>query len=64
MHVIDDIRRKGATKNFSTRPGEGFQQEVRETYNQTNFRELQVQVSDSSFHAAHSYCYDIQDDKN
>ncbi len=46
MHAVDDIRRKGSTKNFSTRPGEGFQQEVRETYHQTNFRDVLAQVSD------------------
>lgn len=45
MHAPDDIRRKGATKNFSTRPGEGFQQEVREAFGQTNFREVLGQVS-------------------
>ena len=43
-HVIEDIREKGATPNFSTRMGEGFQQEVAEAYNQTNKRNPDHQV--------------------
>ena len=43
-HVIEDIRQKGATPNFSTRLGEGFQQEVAEAYDQTNKRNPDRQV--------------------
>lgn len=43
-HVIEDIEQKGATNNFSTRPGEGFIQEVNEAYKQTNKRNADQQV--------------------
>lgn len=43
-HVIDDIKEKGTTGNYSTRPGEGFLQEVEEAYNQTNKRNPDMQV--------------------
>ena len=45
-HVIDDIRNKGTTKNGSTRPGEGMQQECAEAYAQTNCRQAENQVCD------------------
>ncbi|KAK6966673.1 hypothetical protein R3P38DRAFT_2815922 [Favolaschia claudopus] len=44
-HVIQDIRTKGTTNHFSTRPGEGFQQEAREAYNQTNFKDVVPQMT-------------------
>lgn len=43
-HVIEDIEQKGTTNNFSTRPGEGFLQEVKEAYGQTNNKNADVQV--------------------
>jgi hypothetical protein len=43
-HVIEDIVQKGTTDNFSTRPGEGFIQEVNEAYGQTNKRNADAQV--------------------
>ena len=43
-HVIQDIEQKGTTNNFNTRPGEGFLQEVKEAYNQTNGKDAEVQV--------------------
>ncbi|KAK6974980.1 hypothetical protein R3P38DRAFT_3335293 [Favolaschia claudopus] len=33
-HVVNDIRERGTTNHGSTRPGEGFQQEAREAYEQ------------------------------
>ncbi len=44
-HVIDDIMDKGTTDNFSTRPGEGFQQEAAQAYAQTNGKNAEHQVS-------------------
>lgn len=43
-HVDDDILTKGVTSNYVTRPGEGFQQEVKQLYRHTNFREAELQV--------------------
>jgi len=43
-HVIEDIEQKGTTDNFCTRPGEGFIQEVKEAYEQTNKRDADHQV--------------------
>ena len=36
---------KGTTDNFSTRPGEGFQQEAAQAYAQTNGKNAEHQVS-------------------
>lgn len=43
-HVIQDIREKGTTNNYSTRPGEGFHQEVQEAWEQTNGKNTDPQV--------------------
>jgi hypothetical protein len=43
-HVVDDIWQVGIMANCSTRPGEGMHQEVREEYQQTNFKEVVEQV--------------------
>ena len=43
-HIIADIRQKGTTDNTSTRPGEGFQQEAAEAFEQTNMRQAEKQV--------------------
>jgi hypothetical protein len=43
-HIIEDIRRKGTTDNMSTRPGEGFQQEAAEAYEQSNKKQAEKQV--------------------
>lgn len=43
-HIIEDIRQKGTTDNTSTRPGEGFQQEAAEAYDQTNKKNAEKQV--------------------
>ncbi|KAJ7858830.1 hypothetical protein B0H14DRAFT_3085032 [Mycena olivaceomarginata] len=42
-HIVDDIFQKGTTNHGSTRPGEGFQQEVTEEYNQTSFKNIAAQ---------------------
>ncbi|KIJ48723.1 hypothetical protein M422DRAFT_162220, partial [Sphaerobolus stellatus SS14] len=44
IHLPEDLRAKGMTDNYSTRPGEGFQQEVQQAYDQTNFRNAEPQV--------------------
>ncbi|KAJ7892470.1 hypothetical protein B0H14DRAFT_2560177 [Mycena olivaceomarginata] len=43
-HVIPDIEDKGPPAGYSTRPGEGFHQEVKEAFNQTNFKNTDPQV--------------------
>jgi hypothetical protein len=43
-HIIQDIEQKGTMNNFNTCPGEGFLQEVKEAYNQTNRKDAEVQV--------------------
>ncbi|KAA1474760.1 hypothetical protein DENSPDRAFT_906474 [Dentipellis sp. KUC8613] len=44
-HLPSDIRNKGATINYSTRPGEGFQREMKEAYRTTNFKDTERQMS-------------------
>ncbi|KIJ58811.1 hypothetical protein HYDPIDRAFT_33775 [Hydnomerulius pinastri MD-312] len=44
-HVIEDIKQKGALNNYSTRPGEGFHQEVQEAYEQTNCKNTDPQMA-------------------
>ncbi|KZT29211.1 hypothetical protein NEOLEDRAFT_1086238 [Neolentinus lepideus HHB14362 ss-1] len=43
-HAPSDIRAKGTTDNYSTRPGEGFQQEASEAYEQTNRKGAEHQM--------------------
>ena len=47
-HMFQDIRQKGTTDNFSTRTGEGFQQEAAQAFEQTNMKNAEHQVS--AFH--------------
>ncbi|KAJ7802115.1 hypothetical protein B0H13DRAFT_1672392 [Mycena leptocephala] len=49
-HVNDDIRNKGVPAGYSTRPDEGFHQEVKEAYSQTNFKNTDPQVKLCSIH--------------
>ena len=44
QHVLQDIREKGTVDNFSTRNGEGVQQEVSQAYEQTNMKNAEHQV--------------------
>jgi len=44
-HVFQDIREKGTTDGFSTRTGEGFQQESAQAFEQTNMKNAEHQVS-------------------
>ncbi|KAJ7718510.1 hypothetical protein B0H14DRAFT_3170816 [Mycena olivaceomarginata] len=44
-HVIDDVHDKGVPAGYSTRPGEGFHQEVKEAYRQTNFKNTDPQLA-------------------
>lgn len=43
--MFQDIREKGTTDNFSTRIGEGFQQESAQAFGQTNMKNAEHQVS-------------------
>lgn len=43
-HAVDDLRRKGCIDGYSTRPGEGFQQEVKQAYRQTNYKNVEAQM--------------------
>lgn len=43
-HVIQDIEERGTTNNFTTRPGEGFQQEAAQVYKRTNRKDTESQV--------------------
>jgi len=44
-HVISDIRTKGTTPNTSTRPSEGFHQELQEAYQETNGKDVDSQIA-------------------
>ncbi|KAK7015802.1 hypothetical protein R3P38DRAFT_3321610 [Favolaschia claudopus] len=44
-HVVNDLRERGTTNHGSTRPGEGFQQEAREAYEQTNGKDVAPQMN-------------------
>ncbi|KIJ33594.1 hypothetical protein M422DRAFT_264356 [Sphaerobolus stellatus SS14] len=44
MHLPWDLRSKASTDNYTTRPGEGFQQEVQQAYDQTIFRNTEPQM--------------------
>ena len=45
QHVIQDIKEKGTVDNFSTRVGEGVQQEASQAFEQTNMKNAEHQVS-------------------
>ncbi|KIJ29756.1 hypothetical protein M422DRAFT_188008, partial [Sphaerobolus stellatus SS14] len=45
VHLPEDLRAKGSTVNYTTRPGEGFQQEVQQAYDQTNFKNTEPQMT-------------------
>ncbi|KAJ7646328.1 hypothetical protein DFH06DRAFT_997719, partial [Mycena polygramma] len=47
-HVFDDITDKGVPTGYSTRPGEGFHQEVKEAFEQTNFKNTDPQVGSAA----------------
>lgn len=44
-YIYYDITHKGATSNYTTRTGEGYQQESTENYYLTNFKNVEGQVS-------------------
>ncbi|KIJ48583.1 hypothetical protein M422DRAFT_162395 [Sphaerobolus stellatus SS14] len=44
-HLPFDLRSKASTDNYTTRPGEGFQQEVQQAFDQTNFRDTEPQMT-------------------
>ncbi|KAF8512875.1 hypothetical protein BU17DRAFT_53777, partial [Hysterangium stoloniferum] len=43
-HLYHDITHKGSTINYTTWTGEGFQQESRAAYFQTNYKNVEKQV--------------------
>ena len=45
QHVAKDIKEKGTVDNFSTRNGEGVQQEASQAFEQTNMKDAEHQVS-------------------
>ncbi|KIJ22537.1 hypothetical protein M422DRAFT_132301, partial [Sphaerobolus stellatus SS14] len=45
IHLPEDVENKGCTENYSTHPGEGFQQEVQQAYKQTNFKDTGPQIT-------------------
>ncbi|KIJ45000.1 hypothetical protein M422DRAFT_251649 [Sphaerobolus stellatus SS14] len=45
LHLPEDLQAKGSTLNHTTRPGEGFQQEVQQAYDQTNFKNTEAQMT-------------------
>jgi len=63
-HVVKDIEQKGTTDNFSTRPGEGFIQEVNEAYKQTNKRNADRQVRSCRHKALVAFDISNPDGKN
>ncbi|KZV79960.1 hypothetical protein EXIGLDRAFT_817958, partial [Exidia glandulosa HHB12029] len=44
-HVVDNIMTKGALQNQDARPGEGFQQEVKQQFNRTDKRNAEKQMT-------------------
>jgi hypothetical protein len=58
-HVAEDIEERGCTYNFSTWPGEGFQQEAAQAYRTTNRKNTEHQVSFS-----HEFDVDIACSQN
>ncbi|KAJ7827364.1 hypothetical protein B0H14DRAFT_3720925 [Mycena olivaceomarginata] len=44
-HIVDGIFQKGTANHGSTRPGEEFQQEATEAYNQTSFKNVAAQMN-------------------
>ena len=57
-HLGYDIANKGATRNYCTHVGEGFQQESRQAYLQTNFKKAEQQVSLHNFLLVFSFWKD------
>ncbi|KIJ51954.1 hypothetical protein M422DRAFT_243526 [Sphaerobolus stellatus SS14] len=45
IHLPEDVENKGCTENYSTRPGEEFQQEVQQAYKQINFKDTGSQIT-------------------
>ena len=45
QHAAEDIRMKGVTKNYNTKPNEKLHRPLRQIYlNQTNFKNVEGQV--------------------
>ena len=55
VHLTQDLRAKASTEHYTTRPGEGFQQEVQQAYDQTNFRDVEPQVLHFTFFKNHCH---------
>ncbi|KIJ38584.1 hypothetical protein M422DRAFT_176350 [Sphaerobolus stellatus SS14] len=44
IHLPEDVENKGCTESYSTRPGEGFHQQIQQAYDQTNFKNTDPQI--------------------
>lgn len=58
-HVEEDIMQRGPTHNFSTLPGEGFQQEAAQAYKQTNGKNAELQVCTVFYQHTHQKRLDL-----
>ncbi|KAJ7082343.1 hypothetical protein C8R43DRAFT_1092786 [Mycena crocata] len=47
-HIVDDLREKGTTNHHTTRLGEGFHQEVKQVYAQTNGKNEDAQAQEKA----------------
>ncbi len=45
VHAADDIRAKGVTRNYSTKPNEKSHSRLKAAYRRTNFKSIEKQVS-------------------
>lgn len=46
QHIFDDVRGKGATRNYNTKPNEKLHGPLKDVYrDQTNFKDVATQVS-------------------
>jgi hypothetical protein len=57
-HLHFDITHKGSTTNYTTQTGEGFQQESRGAYFQTNYKDVERQV------CVTVYCFNLISNKS
>ncbi len=45
VHAADDIRAKGVTRNYNTKPNENSHGRLKKAYQRTNFKNIEEQVS-------------------
>ena len=57
MHLFDDIKAKGVTRNFNTKPNEKMHGPLKESYQlRTNFKNVVDQVSRFTNHIVNINC--------